>query len=157
MAVEAFKSVQLGDDYRAYPVDDHGKLRYQYFNLAATSVAGDANTTIDLCDLPPGRVRLLPNLSRITTSAFGAGRTLDVGHLAYDEKEIGDADQVEAADPDAFIDGMDVSAAVNAAAFSTVLKFDIFSKAGVRVQATVLGGTIPQGATMSGLLAYLYE
>jgi len=76
MAVEAFKSTELGDDYRGSPQNDHTKVRFQYFNLPATTVAGDANTTIDLCDLPPGQIRVIPELSRLLPSAFGASRVL---------------------------------------------------------------------------------
>lgn len=149
-------SAQLAEDYRKYPVDDHGKLRYQYFSVAALAVALPANDQIDLCDLPPGRVRILPFLSRITTSAFGAARTIDLGHRAYNARPVGVVD-AEAEDGDALIDGMDVSAAVNAAAFSTALKFDLYSVQEKRIFLTILGGTMPVGASLSGMLAYLYE
>lgn len=149
-------AAQLAEDYRKYPIDDHGKLRYQYFSVPALTVALAANDQIDLCDLPPGRVRILPFLSRISTSAFGAGRTLDLGHRAYNARPVGTIDP-EAEDGDALIDGLDVSAAVNAAAFSTSLKFDMYSVQEKRIFATVLGGTMPIGATLAGMLAYLYE
>jgi len=149
-------AVQLDEDYRRYPVDDHGKLRFQYFNVAPLAVALAANSTIGLVWLPPGRKRILPHLSRITVSAFGAGRTLDVGHDSYMTRPSGEA-TAEAADPDALIDGLDVSAAVNAAVFSTALKFDMYSLDEVLLYATVLGNTMPIGASMSGLVAYLYE
>lgn len=156
MAVLALKSDEQADEYRGHPVNDHGKLRLQYFNLPAVEVAGDANTTIELCDLPNGRVRVVPALSRINASAFGAGRTLDVGHREYQKRDDPSAD-LEAEDVDAFIDGLDVSGAVTGAAFSTSTKFDMYSKGGVKVFATVLGGTIPVGATISGYIAYTYE
>ncbi|RTL04988.1 hypothetical protein EKK58_09280 [Candidatus Dependentiae bacterium] len=159
MAVEAFKTTELGEDYRKYPVSDHGKLRIQFFTLPATTVAGDANTTIDLCKLPAGRVRILPRQSFISTSAFGSGRTLDVGHLAYDKRDasLGSSVSQEAAVVDALIDGLDVSSAVNGVQFSTALKFDMYSKSGVTIQAKVLGGTIPSGATIAGYITYVYE
>ncbi len=146
---------QLGEDYRRYPIDDHGKLRMQYFSVPALTEAVPANGTIGLFWLPPGRKRLLPGLSRLTASAFGAGRTLDIGHDGYMKRPSTEAP--EAADPDALIDGMDVSAAVNGAAWSTVLKFDMYSLDEVLVYATVLGDTMPVGATLAGYLAYLYE
>lgn len=147
---------QLVEGYRRYPVDDHGKLRFQYFSVSALTVALAANSTIGLVWLPPGRKRILPHLSRITTSAFGAGRTLDLGHDGYMARPSGEA-TAEVADPDALIDGLDVSAAVNAAVFSTTLKFDMYSLDEVLLYATVLGDTMPVGASMSGLVAYLYE
>lgn len=157
MGVETFTAKQLVEGYRAYPQDKHGKFRMQYFELEATDVAGDANSTVDLALLPPGRVRVVPALSRLNHSAFGAGRTLDIGHRAYDTRDSGlPADQV-AADPDAFADGLDVENAGVGVAFGAVTKFDLWSKAGVPVFATVLGDTIPLGATLSGFIAYLYE
>lgn len=147
---------QLVEGYRRYPVDDHGKLRYQFFSVSALTVAIAANGTIGLVWLPPGRKRILPHLSRITTSAFGAGRTLDLGHDGYMSRPSGQA-TAEAADPDALIDGLDVSSAVAAAAFSTSLKYDMYSLDEVLLYATVLGDTMPIGASMSGLVAYLYE
>lgn len=156
MAVEALKTTEQTDPYRGKPVNDHGKLRIQYFNLPATTVAGDANSTIDLCELPFGEIRVIPALSRITHSAFGAGRTLDVGHLEYQKRDDPSAD-LEAYDQDAFIDGLDVAAAGAGVAFGTGIDFDIYSKSGVTVQAKVLGGTIPVGATVSGFIVYVYE
>lgn len=167
MAVEALKSTEVGADYRGKPINDHGKLRVQYFNLPATTVAGDATSTVDLCDLPPGAVRIVPDLSRLAASAFGAGRTLDVGHRAYLKKDphmLGGGTIDEAEDADAFIDGLDVSAAVTGSPFGAGLsafgyktKFDLFSKSGVTVFATVLGGTIPIGTTITGFIVYVYE
>lgn len=155
MAVQ--QSTQRAEGYRKYPIDDHGKLRYQYGSvLVPASGAYAQNDQIELFKLPPGRKRILPNLSRVSTSAWGAGRTLDLGHRTYGTR--GDyAEPMEAEDGDAFIDGMDVSAAVNAAAFSTVLKFDMFSREEVTIFATILGGTMPVAGTLQVLMAYLYE
>jgi hypothetical protein len=148
-------SVQLTEGFRRYPIDDHGKLRFQYANVPALAVAYAANDQIELFKLPPGRVRILPHLSRISTSAWGASRTIDIGHRAY-SKNPPDAD-LEAEDGDAFIDGMDVSAAVNAAVWSTALKFDMYSRTETVVFATILGGTMPVAGTLAVLCAYLYE
>lgn len=148
-------AVQLAEGYRKYPIDDHGKLRYQYANVVADGALA-ANGTIGLFWLPPGRKRILPHLSRITTSAFGAGRTLDIGHDTYSARPAQEA-AYEAADPDALVDGLDVENAVTAAALGTALKFDIYSRDAVLIYATVLGDTMPDAATIEVLLAYLYE
>lgn len=155
-AVENYSSAQLVEGYRKYPIDEHGKLRFLYFNVPALTVTGDADSTYELGNLPPGRVRVLPCLSRITTSAYGSSRTLDVGHAAY-QKRGDPAEDFEALNYEAFIANMDISSAVAAAAFSTALKYDLYSVAGVKLVARVQAGTSPIGATMSGLLAYLYE
>lgn len=148
-------SDQLAADFRRYPIDDHGKLRMQYFSISALTVAYAADDMVKLFSLPSGRKRLLPGLSRITTSAFGSGRTIDIGHDAYMRRPP-DNDE-ELADLDAFIDGMDVASAVNGAAWSTALKFDLYSMAEVDVYMTILGGTMPIGASASGYLTYVYE
>lgn len=150
---------QLAETYRRYPIDDHGKLRYCAFKVSALTVALAANDTIGLLWLPPGRKRLLPYESRLTVSAFGASRTLDVGHDAYSARSPGSG-VVEAANPDAFIDGLDVATAVTASLWTpanSALWYDMYSHDETLVYATVLGGTMPIGATMSGYLAYLYE
>ena len=149
---------QMKDDYRRFPIDDHGKLRMQYFSIGVVTplaVAIPQNDMVKLFTLPPGRKRLLPGLSRISTSALGASRTIDIGHGEYMRRPPDN--DLELADYDAFIDGMDVSSAVNGAAWSTALKFDMYSMAEVDVYLTILGGTIPVAGTVAGYLAYLYE
>ena len=146
---------QLAESYRKYPIDGHGKLRVQYFTVSALTVALAADSTIGLVWMPPGRKRILPNLSLVTHSAFGAGRTLDIGHAAYLDRPAGMATAVD--DPDAFVDGLDVAAAAAATAFDDSLKFDMYSMDEVLVYATVLGGTMPVGATLEGYITYLYE
>lgn len=151
---------QLQAGFRKYPIDDHGKLRFQAGKVSALTEAVAQNGTIGACWLPPGRKRIIPHLSRITTSAFGAARTLSMGHDAYNKRPSGQgstAETVEAANPTALINAMDVSAAVNAAVFSTVLTYDMFSIEEQLLFFTVGGGTMPIGATLQFLLAYLYE
>ena len=150
-------ALELRETHRRLPVDDHGKLRMNYFSVPALASALADGSTIGLAWLPPGRKRILPNLSRISTSAFGAGRTLDIGHGAYLDRPAGlstsDADE----DDDAFVAALDVSGAVAATAFGTGIKFDMYSMAEVLLFATINGGTMPTGATLEGYIAYLYE
>lgn len=155
MAVENFQSAQIAAQVNAgrmRPTEDHGKLRVQYFRAVA-GVAGDANSTIDLCELPPGAVRVLPGLSRISCSALGAGRQLDVGHRAYQKRYNEDEPQ----NFEAFIANLDVSSAVNGGAFGTGIKYDVYSLTGVTVAAQVTGGTIPQNSVVEGYITYAYE
>lgn len=145
---------QLADGFRRYPIDDHGKMRYMYGKVTASADLADGGT-MGLFWLPPGRKRVLPHLSRIKVSAFGAGRTLDIGHASYRSRPVGNP--AVADDPDFFVNGQDVSAGISANVFSTSLKLDMYSLNEVLVYATVLGGTMPQDATLEVLLAYLYE
>lgn len=146
-------SAQIAEDYRKYPIDDHGKLRYAYAKVTADGALA-ADGTMALFYLPPGRKRILPHLSRISTSAFGASRTLDIGHAEYSKAT---PSTTEAEDEDAFLDGLDVSSAVAANVLGTDLKFDMYSTDEVLVFGTVKGGTMPDAGTVEVLLAYLYE
>lgn len=154
MSVDALVSLQLAEDYRKLPVEDHGKIRFASFEMPPITVASDAGSTIDLVKLPAGRVRVLPSFSRVQTSAFGASRVLDIGHTAYLSADA----TTEAADDDAFTPtALDISSATADLKLGTALDFDLYSKAGVLVQALVSGGTIPIGATLKGFIAYVYE
>lgn len=160
MAVEAYTPLSDADGYLKRPIDEHGKLRYLYTKTVIATV-GDANSTYNFGRLPPGAVRVLPSTSKLSCSAYGASRTLDVGHAAYKAKQdvatVGDG--TEAADPDAFTPAgpLDISSALASATLDTLLKFDIFSLGGVDVTGIVAGGTSPLAATMELLIAYLYE
>lgn len=144
---------------RLRPIDTHGKLRIDYFyyknNTGGTLADG---TEIDLLDLPPGAVRLLLPLCMIKTTAMGASRVLDLGTRAYSQNPAAD---MIVEDDDQFIANLDVSGAVARAAWqspsNTLLKFDLYSKAGVRLYATIDGGTIPSLAEIEGYVVYVYE
>lgn len=156
MAVITLKSTQLTEGARNYPIDHLGKLRLAYFDAVNdTGAAGDANSYVHLCNIPYGRIRILPRLAFLATSAFGAARTLDVGFLAYTDSDgAAVAEQI-----DALIDGADVAAA-GSKAFTDVAvsgKWDIFSKRGVTIAAKVLGGTIPVNATIKGYIPFVAE
>jgi|SRR5688572_8292226 len=156
MATKIITAKELDPDYRAYPVDEHGKYRLQYGSFVNVG-AGDAGSTIEVCELPPGRVRILPYASRFSLSALGAARLMKIGHHAYNDRSTPSTADAVVEDDDAFAVGLDVSAATNAVVWSNAIKYDIFSRAGVKVFATITGGTIPDGAVGQFLLAYIYE
>lgn len=141
---------------RLYPIDLHGKHRFAFFNIPALPALADIASTVELVHLPPGRVRLLVYACRLTCSAFGAARLLSIGHKAYQNTEVSGA-ALTALNASAFALSIDVSGALNAAAWGTVLKYDLYSVAGVDIFATIAGGTIPAGATMSGVVNYICE
>src|SRR5262245_46670329 len=153
MAVTNTQSAQiLNAADRLYPVERWGKLRITYFDVTQGAAAGDINSTFELCDVPYGRVRLLPQMSLISFAAFGAARLLDVGHLVYKDSSGADV----AADYDAFAVGIDVSAAdADGIKIGNLLKWDFFSKGGVRLAAQVRGGTVPAGTNMKGYFIFV--
>lgn len=158
MADETYLSTQRDGETRKRPLDEHGKVRIAYFDVPAANVAavGDAGSTFELCKLPTGAVRVLPTLSRVTFSAMGSARTLDIGHRAYQKRPpyVG-SDGIEAEDLDALHANEDVSSAGNATL--TGETFDFYSTGGVDIVAQINDGTIPIGATISGYILYVYE
>ena len=134
-------------------VERIAKLRTLFFNVPATSVtaAGDIGSVLELCRIPYSRIRLFPCLSRYTVSAWGASRTLKFGTRSYTtEGNVTVAEDFTSYNAT----GLDVSAAVAAQTLSPLLKYDLFSRAGITFAAQVSGGTIPVGATLSGVLVY---
>lgn len=132
-----------------------GRQRIAFFDFTQSG-AGDANSTAILAKLPAGRLRILREASVISSSAFGASRTLDVGYQAFTAKDGTET----AADADALVDGVSVAnAATNAmdAAAGADPTLFVNSRTGVTIEATVLGGTIPDGATLKGYIAYIKD
>lgn len=152
-----YDSVQVTDEARVYPIDRHGKLRFARFSFTASGAVA-ADSTIGLCWLPEGRKLILPSKSVISHSAYGAARTLDIGHTAYMNRNAAVA-ALEAEDPDAFTPAgpLDVSGAGASVAWDTLAMFEMFSQDRVLIFATIAGGTIPDAGTLSGYVAYVYE
>ncbi len=157
MAVtETFANHMLADA-RPYPVEEHGKLRVLAATIVQGAAAGDAGSTVIIGDLPPGRVRVFPHLSRYKVTALGASRVMDIGHQAYyDRSDVSDTG--EALDEDAFALNIDVSGATDAA-FPVLAGtfYDMYSRGGIRLYANVAGGTIPAAAVFEFCVVYAYE
>jgi hypothetical protein len=156
MAVTTENSTEYG--YRASlsgytlqeALDAGGKLRVQKFTFTQGAAAGDANSLVNLWKTPPGKVNIITALSQIFCSAFGAGRTLDIGYTAY-TNNLGVA---VIADVDGFADGLDVSGAAQLAWGLSPGIVQLNSQEGVVIQAKVLGDTIPASATLKGVIVY---
>lgn len=136
----------------------HGRVRDFIFNFTQGAAAGDANSTMDLVEVPPGS-RILSGLSVIKHSAFGTARTLDVGFTAYTDG----LNAAVAAVVDKFLDGLDVAlvgqpfmgTGTNAA---LIHKFTEEVKEGkILIQAKVLVDTIPAAATLEGWMAVIED
>lgn len=163
MAVTTEKSAEFGS-LSAFPpsnVEVHkwkGRLRIAYFKFTQGAAAGDANSTAELVRLPQGSVRVLGHLSRVSFAAFGAARTLDIGHRAY--KDLNGAAVAEAAQK--FVSAADVSTAgsVNldeSAAAGTHQSVLLQNQGGVDIFAKVAGGTIPAGTVVEGTIVYVLD
>lgn len=157
MATGTLLPLSEATGYRRRPIDAHGKLRELYFKIVNGAVALDATSVVELGALPPGAVRLFTRDAQLRCSAFGASRVLKIGHRAYVSADGGGAGTI-AEDDDAFSSALDISAAAFvASSFGTAIKYDLYSKAGVRLFGTVTGGTIPAAAELEGYIPYAYE
>lgn len=164
MAVTAEKSIQVTNMEANPPVkletnERHGRTRIAYFSHTQGAAAGDIGSTVDLCKLPAGKVRVLKTESYIVCSTFGAARVLDIGHTGYTQPD----GTVVAASADTIADGIDVSAAAskqmgagtNALGTDPTVVYE--SKAGLTIQAVVAGGTWPVAATLKGYIEYVLD
>ncbi len=155
MAVTVQYSTFFTETIRKRAFETFGKLRQVHFNVLALAAA-DATSTIDLCNLPPGPLRLLPALSHFNISALGAARTLDIGHRAYFARPPVNAQQAE--DLAAIVANIDVSSALAGAVVNAaVTKLDLYSLSGITVCAQINDAAIPANATMSGYLTFIQD
>lgn len=136
---------------RQYWPAEGGKVRMAHFTVPALAALADITSTFDLCQLPHGKVRLLPNHCRLNCSAFGGGATMDFGIRAYVASD-GKTAVVEAGTD--IVATKDMSAALTGSAIGTVIKKDYFSAKGLIVFATVRGLAMPVAATLEGYIAY---
>lgn len=88
------------------PHEMHGRVRIAYFTHDQDG-AGDATSSVALCKLPGGKVRLLLGSSFMYVNWTTASATLDLGWDAYTDID-GDA---VSADADGLIDGLSVESA----------------------------------------------
>ena len=131
--------------------DEMGRNRTMRFDFTQGADAGDAASTMELVKIPAGRTRVYLDKSLIAFSAFGAARTLDIGTSAYTDS----AGVVVTADPDRFVDGLDVSSAGTAKLTGVIggeESFLIDSREAVVIFATVLVDTVPAAATLNGYI-----
>lgn len=144
---------------RLYAFDQIAKVRYAYGSLAALAEAAADGSTVDMVRIPQGRVRVLPFLSRVWTSAYGSSRVMDFGFRAYYGS---DGKTVVAEAANQMKNDLDVSGALAAAVIDTASHIDFYSQGSVddkqkgpMLFVTVAGGTIPIGGTLEIMLAYM--
>lgn len=128
--------------------DVGGRVKSWYFNFTQGAAAGDADSTARLALMPAGKVRILKAV--VTSSAFGAGRTVDIGYAQHSDLDS----QLVVADPDFFAAGIDV---VAAGTDEVTPNRAVTSKSGFALTAQVKGATIPAGATLEGFILYVSD
>jgi len=160
MAVTTQKSTEY-TNATANPVvqnavhDYHGRVRIAYFTHDQDG-AGDAGSSVALCSLPAGKVRVLLASSSAYVNWTTGSATLDLGWDAYTNTD-GNA---VAADVDGLVDGLNVETAGyqtfgagTTAAGGTHL-FE--SQGGVIIRATS-PGAIAAGDDLVGYMMYVVD
>lgn len=143
--VKKSEQIKMVEEGKINASADNAKLRMACFEFNQGTSAGTAGSTADLVVLP-ALCRIIPTLSRITTSALGA--TLNIGLRAYTDVE-GNA-VVE--DDDALAN------ALAGDATSKNLNVEGYVDVDSRHSVTVFAkGTLPANATLKGYIAYLAD
>lgn len=108
--------------------------------------------TIDIVQLPPGKIRVYSDLSRIVTSQFATGADLHLGYRAHTQED-GTA-VVE--DDNAFLDDEDAGGAALDKAFVLPAGgvLDLDSQKGVVLFITIDTGNIEDADTIDGYVVY---
>lgn len=129
------------------PHEDRGRVRVKAFNFTQSG-AGTAGDQALLCQMDAGAIRILSAV--ITCSAFGAARTLDLGHLGATDIN----GTAIAADPDAFSADTSVATATTA---TVNINNQITTRDGFVLAAQINDGTIPDAATLTGYVTYVID
>ena len=139
------------------PVHDyHGRVRIAFFTHDQDG-AGDATSSVALCKLPAGKVRVLLSSSNAYCNWTTGSATLDLGWDAYTNTD-GNA---VAADPDGLVNGLDVDTAgyqnfgANTTATGGTYLFE--SQGGVVIRATSQDTAIADGDDLVGYIMYVVD
>jgi hypothetical protein len=136
---------------KAHAADEAGGLtiaRWAQYTHAAGAGTGEINLIV----LPPGRILIFPDLSRIVTTQFAASADLHLGFRAYTEND-GDA---VSEDDNAFLNDADAGGgALDSAWVLPAIGYQVFdTRGGLIIYAMVDAGNIEDNDTIDGWVAY---
>lgn len=133
-----------------------GRVRIAYFTHNQSG-AGDATSSVALCKLPAGRVRLLAKSSTAYVNWTTASATLDLGWDAYVDPD----GTAVTADPNGIDDGIDVDTAgfqTFGSALTATGGTKLFeSRDGVVIRATSQDVAIADDDDLVGYLMYVVD
>lgn len=128
---------------------DRSQMRYAYYDYTHSAGAGVGE--INLCDLPPGKIKVYPTLSRFVASAMVATADAHVGHRAYTQPD----ETVVAEDNNEWLDNVDVGGgAVDIAYALPAVPTNYNSVGGVTVYCEIDTANIEDTDTITGWVAY---
>lgn len=135
-------------DVSAY--NQYANVRLANIGVFVQSGDGDAESTVILAKMPPGRVSILLGSSYLHVDALGTDRVIDLGHNGY----TGLDGVAVAAAPAAWNNNTASASALNATpgvnANDNGRIITIMSTSGFDIILTVQGGTIPDTSEITG-------
>jgi len=139
------------------PVHDyHGRVRIAYFTHDQDG-AGDATSSVALCSLPAGKVRVLLASSSAYVNWTTGSATLDLGWDAYTNTD----GTAVSADPDGLVNGLDVDTAgyqtFGAGTAATGGTYLFESQGGVVLRATSQDQALASGDDLVGYIMYVVD
>jgi len=133
----------------------HGRVRIAYFTHDQDGV-GDAGSSVALCALPAGKVKVLLSSSNAYVNWTTSSATLDLGWDAYTNI----SGTAVAADPDGLLDGLDVDAVgyqnFGADQVATGGTYTFETQGGVVIRATSPTAMV-DGDDLVGYLLYVVD
>jgi len=141
---------QVDGNKKAAPFHDK-PVRYAPFSY--THAAGAGIGEVNLVRLLPGRIVVLPDLSRLVTSAFAANADIHIGTRAFTNPD----GTAVAEDDNRFADNEDAGGGALDKAFPLPAggKETLDSRDGVIVYAMIDTGNIEDNDTIDGYVAYV--
>ncbi len=137
---------------RADSLDVDAKLHMAYVLYTHDAAQGAGTGEIDMFRLPPGRLRIIPDLCRLVTSAFATNADLHIGTRAFtnlDGTAVAEDDNRFADNLDAGGGALDQTLPLPAAG-----QADLNSREGIDVYAMVDTGNIETGDTIGLMCVY---
>lgn len=149
-----FESVEYAKiDTRDYNVYDAG-LTVKFAPFSYTHTGGAGTHDVNLCKLPPGKVRIIPDLCRVVASQMVATADLHIGTRAF----VNEDGTAVVEDNNRFADNLDAGGGAIDQTFplpSTGAPWhDLDSKEGITVYADVDTANIEDTDTIHGYVAF---
>ena len=136
--------------------DYHGRVRIAYFTHDQDG-AGDATSSVALCALPAGKVRVLLASSSAYVNWTTGSATLDLGWDAYTNTD----GTAVSADPDGLVNGLNVDTAgyqtFGAGTAATGGTYLFESQGGVVLRATSQDQALASGDDLVGHMMYVVD
>ena len=146
------------------PTEDHGRMRIKYFKHTQSGAGDAATSSVTLCKLPAGKVRMILALSRVYVNWTTSSANIDLGWDAYTSGASGTEGDTIAADTDGLVDNLPVDSVgyfnfegglATTKALGGTYVFE--SQAGVIIRATSQAAALADGDVIAGYIVYVVD